>query len=377
MVKKAARGASAALLVVLSACGGDGEQEAGAVTTEEGVVVLGPGDLAQAQVDTLSAGAVVSGTLEPYLQVEVRAQVPGVVTNLRVDRGDAVRQGELLARIEAEGIRGQAASARAGVAAAEANLALARRQLDSSRRLYEAGAMSEMEFRQAQAAYEAAQAQLAAAEAQALGAGESARRASVESPINGVVSQRTVSEGEAVNPAQPLFTVVNTSQLELAGRVGVEAASQIRPGMPVEFRIDAYPGRVFSGTVARVEPTADPATRQVGVYVRLPNAGNALVGGVFATGRILTGAQTAVLTVPSGAIRGTGSEPYVWALRDGQVVRQPVQVGARSEAQGRVEIRSGLEAGDQVVVTPGALAEGTPVRVRAAEPSGTVTEEER
>ena len=376
MVKKAARGVGVALVVVLAACGGD-ERDAGAATADEGVVVLGPGDLAQAQLDTLSAGAVVSGSLEPYLQVEVRAQVPGVVTNLRADRGDAVQQGELLARIEAEGIRGQAASARAGVAAAEANLALARRQLESSRRLFEAGAMSEMEFQQARAAYEAAQAQLAAAEAQALGAGESARRASVESPINGVVSQRMVSQGEAVNPAQPLFTVVNTSQLELAGRVGVEVASQIRPGMPVEFRIDAYPGRVFSGTVARVEPTADPATRQVGVYVRLPNAGNALVGGVFATGRILTGARTAVLTVPSGAIRGTGSEPHVWVIRDGRVVRQPVQVGARSAAQGRVEIQSGLEAGDRVVVTPGQVTEGTPVRIREAEPTGTVTEEER
>lgn len=363
-------------VMVGAACGNAGGETGGEAGDTPSDLVLAAEDVAEARLDTLNAGAVVSGNLEPYRQVEVRAQVPGVVTDLRVDRGDAVRRGEALARIEAEGIRGQAASARAAVAAAEAQVALARRQLDSTERLYEAGAVSEIELEQARAAFEAARAQLAAAEAQSAGAGESARRATVEAPITGVISDRMVNEGEAVNPAQPLLTVVNTSLLELAGRVGVEEAARIRRGMPVELRMDAYPDQRFRGTVDRIEPTADPASRQVGVYVRLPNE-SGLVGGVFATGRILTGGQAEVLTVPTGALRGPETEPFVWAIEDGTVVRRPVQVGARSEAQGRVEIEAGLEPGATVIVAPGQMVEGTTVRVRAPEAPGTVTEEER
>src|SRR5690606_21047335 len=109
-------------------------------------------------------------TLNPYRIVEVRAQVPGVVANLRVDRGDAVRDGQTMAVIQAEGIRSQAAGAVAGAAAAEANLALAQQQLESARTLHGAGAMSDIDLRAAQASFEAARAQLASANAQAAGA---------------------------------------------------------------------------------------------------------------------------------------------------------------------------------------------------------------
>src|SRR5690606_23975999 len=114
---------------------------------------------------------------------------------------------------------------------------------------------------------EAAQAQLASAQAQATGATEQARRTTVTAPFAGEVSKRTVNLGEAVNPGGTMFTVVNSSILELAGQVPVDQAAQVREGMPVVFTLDAYPGREFSGTVARVSPVADPGTRQVGVVM--------------------------------------------------------------------------------------------------------------
>jgi membrane fusion protein, multidrug efflux system len=366
------------------ACGGGDDEggataEAAAEQPADGAIVLSEGDVAVVTTSSVGAGAVVTGPLEPWRIVEVRAQVPGVVSNLAVDRGDAVGQGTAMARIEAEGIRGMAASARAQVAAAEANLALANRQLESARRLHQAGAMSDIEMQQAQTAYQAAQAQLSAAEAGALGAAESASRATVTSPISGEVSARMVSEGEAVNPGQPLFTVVNTSQLELKGSVPVNVAARIRAGMPVEFAIDAYPGRVFSGRVARVEPTADPSTRQVGVYVRLANPGGAIVGGVFAVGRILTGEQTTTAVVPVAALRDADTAPHVFAIRDGRAVRVGVQTGARNEAEGMVEIVSGLNAGETVIVAPGVLQDGAVVRIPVVtgtiEPVETATNE--
>src|SRR5690606_2133122 len=225
-----------------------------------------------------------------------------------------------------------AAGAQAGVAAAEAQMALAARQLESARTLHQAGAMSEIDFRGAQTQYEAAQAQLAAARAQAVGAGEQARRATVTAPFAGEVSQRQANEGEAVNPGQPIFTVVDTRILELAGQVPVNEAALVRAGQPVEFTLSAYPGRSFRGEVARVEPTADPETRQVGVYVRLPNADRALVGGLFATGRILTGATSNSVAVPVAAVRTQGNETFVWVIENGTAVRRPVTLGTRDEA---------------------------------------------
>lgn len=362
-----------ALVVGAAACGGGESAEA---APEDSALVLGTGDVQQAQRAEVAGGIVLTGSLQPYRVVEVRAQVPGVVGSLAVDRGDAVRAGQTMASIEAEGIRGQAAGARAGVAAAEAQLALAQQRLESARTLFEAGAMSQLDYRAAQAGYEAARAQLAAAQAQSAGAGEQARRATVTAPFHGEVSNRQVNGGEAVNPGQTLFTVVGTEFLELAGQVPVDQAARVRPGLPVEFQLDAYPGRTFRGTVSRIEPVANEATRQIGVYLRLPNPDRALVGGLFATGRVLAGGGESAVVVPAAAVRGTGSATYVWLIENGAAVRRPVTTGARDDARGVVAVTSGLSGGEQVVVAPGELREGAQVRIGAAPAPAAATGEE-
>jgi RND family efflux transporter MFP subunit len=301
--------------------------------------------------------------------VEVRAQVPGVLTSLRVDRGSAVRQGQQIARIEAEGIRGQAAGAQAAVAAAQAQVALARRQHESAKKLHAAGAMSDIELQQAAAAQQAAEAQLAAAQAQASAAVESAGRSIVVAPITGEVSQRHASEGEALNPGQAIVTIVDSRTLELAGQVPVNQAVLIRPGQPVEFTLDAFPGRVLRGAVARVEPTADIDTRNIGVYVRVPNADRSLVGGLFATGRIQTGGTSETVVVPAAAVRSDAMGTFVWAIVQGRAVLRRVSVGTRDTARGTVQILDGLVGGEQVIVSPGEVREGMAVRVGAAAPT--------
>lgn len=357
--------------LLATACGGDEGVEVAAAAAD--TIVLSARDVATAERGTLTSGVTLTGSLDPYRVVEVRAQVPGIVRTINVDRGDAVAAGAVMATIEAEGIRGQATGAQAAVASAEANLALASQQLESARTLYEAGAMSEIDFRGAQTACEAARAQLAAARGQSAGASEQARRATVTAPIAGQVSQRLVSQGEAVNPGQPLFTVVNTEFLELAGQVPVTEAAGVRVGQPVEFTLVSAPGRVFRGEVARVDPTADPSTRQVGVYLRLPNPQRGLVGGQFASGRVVTESQTEVVVIPAAAIREEGGSTFVWVVEQGAVTRRPVTVTGRDGAGGLVGV-SGVEPGQQVVVSPGALRENAPVRVAGPAAAGAETE---
>jgi RND family efflux transporter MFP subunit len=303
--------------------------------------------------------------------------VPGIVGRLAVDRGDPIRIGQLIAVIQAEGIRSAAASALAQVSAAQANLALARQQVTSARTLHARGAISQIELQTAEAAYEAAEGQLAAARAQASAAGESAGRANITSPIAGEVSDRHVSQGEAVNPGDPLVTVVNTTQLELAGQVPVQSAARVQRGQSVEFTVDAYPGEVFEGIVARVDPTADAATRQVGVYLRLPNPNRRIVGGVFATGRVLSATTDSVLTVPMAAVRTEDGGTYVWLIENERLTRRPVVTGVREDATGLIEILSGVSVGDRVLAAPGAVQEGTPVRFTNAGGPASPVETER
>lgn len=359
--------AAAALVLAAAGCGGgEGEAaEAGAAAEQENVTVLGPRDVAPVEATQLAAGVALTGSLEPFRTAEVKAQVPGVVRGLEVDRGSRVGAGQVLARIEAQGIQSQAAGARSGVAAAQAQLSLARRQLESARTLYQAGALSELDFRAAEAQFQAAQAQLAAARSNATGASEQAGRTAVTAPFAGSVSARTVNEGEAVNPGQTVLTVVNSDFLELRGQVPVDQANQVRPGQPAEFSLTAFPGRTFGGTVARVDPVADAATRQVGVTLRLRNTGE-LIAGMFASGRVVTGGDRQTLVVPAAAVRGQGAEQHVLAVVGDSVVRRPVTVGARDDARGVVAVQSGVQAGERVIVSPGTVPAGAKVRVQAA-----------
>lgn len=354
--------AAALTAFTLASCKGKANEAAA-----EPEIVLGQSDIATAHLAAINAGSVLTGSLQPAWIVAVKAQVPGTIEDLKVDRGVAVSAGQVLATIRAEGIRGQAEGARAGVLAAEAGLAVAKQRLESARTLREAGALSEIDLKAAAAGYEAAVAQVAAARAGAAAAGEAAGHATVRAPISGVVSDRNVEAGESVNPGQPLFTVVRADELELSGQVPIEDAAQIRPGQNVVFSLDAYPNQQFKGSVSRVEPTANTDTRQVGVYLRMRNPGR-LVGGQFASGRIEMNAVANALVIPESAVRGTNGDASVLLIQNGRVVKRTVVLGVHDAASGMVQIRSGLQPGDIVLAAPGGtITDGA--RVKIASPS--------
>ena len=356
-----------ATLGVAAACNGDSEAAtAGADSTAAAAVTLGPQDVAVAQTLELGSGVTMRGSLEPAQTVTVRTQVAGTVRNLRVDRGSDVRRGQVLAVIEAAGVQSQATGARAQVAAAEAAVALAQQRLEGARKLRAAGAMSQIDFRSAEASFEAAQAQLAAAKAQAATAGEAAARATINAPITGSVSTRQVEDGEAVGSNDELLTIVDTRVLELAGQVGIEDAQRVRVGQQVVFTLDANPGQEYRGRVTRVDPRADPGTRQVGVYVQLPNPNGRIIAGQFGRGRVLTETAARGIAIPETAVRDTGTAAHVFVVDDGRLAKRQVSLGARDESRGLVTVTSGLREGERVLASPApGTAEGTAVTVMA------------
>lgn len=351
---------SAVLLAALvsGACGGGPSENDGDRTR-----VLQPEDVLEVTSGEVQTGIAVSGPLNPYRNVEVRAQLAGELTSVEREPGMTVDAGDVLARYEATTFRSRALSAAAARAAGESAVAAARHRLQSTETLHDAGAVSDQELRQARSAAEAAGAQLAAAEAQVDQAEEALSRAVVRAPTGGVVGARLVSAGEAVNPGRPMFRIVDTDTLELVASVPVGGIGSFAVGDPVRFRVDAAVGDSLMGYVDRIEPVADPATRQVTVYTRLPNHGGLLVGGLYATGEIVTGTvRGAVVSVD--AVAGDDSAGrYVMAVEEDRLVRRSIELLTPPDPRGRVAV-SGVSAGALILARPDlTLGEGTPVRL--------------
>jgi RND family efflux transporter MFP subunit len=150
----------------------------------------------------------------------------------------------------------------------------------------------------------------------------------------------------------------------------VDQAAHVRVGAPVAFTLTASPDRELRGRVARIDPVADPGTRQVGVYVQLANTRHTIIGGQFANGRIIGEKVEDAVVIPELAVRGEGDSAYVLLVANGRVARQLVTVGTRDKATGQVAIARGLQGGEKVIVTPSVqLAPGTQVVLASEEAS--------
>lgn len=364
-----ARGATvlaAAAIVALGACNkGGGEAEAASRAQE--AVTVGPENIAIAENGAIQVGPAISGSLAPEVEATVRAEVSGAVLQTYVEKGQRVSRGQVLARLDDAALRDSYLSARSGVRTAEQAEVVARRNAERSTSLAAAGAVAERDLEQARWNVMSAESQLADARARFTQAEKLLAKSQVRAPFAGVVSERQVSAGDVVQPGGELFTVVDPSSMRLEGSVSSEALSSVRPGAPVEFTVTGYPGRVITGRVERVNPVADPATRQVRVYVQIPNNEGTLVGGLFAEGRVATETRTGIL-VPASAVDERGLAPSVRRVRGGSVEHVAVQLGLKDSATERVEIRSGLTAGDTVLVgSAQGMSAGT--RIKVSEPA--------
>jgi membrane fusion protein (multidrug efflux system) len=344
-----------------SGCGRGGAKEETAQAPEP--IVVGPEDAAVVARGPIQTGPALTGTLTAEEQATVRAQIAGSVLEAFAEPGQPVRRGQLLARLDATSLSDAYNSARAAVTNAQNNLQVAEREAERQRVLVQAGAVAERNIETSGQSVVAAQAALSQARAQLANAQKQLGYTRVTAPFSGVVSEKAVSGGDVVQPGTALYTIVDPSILELEASIPAEEIGQLSVGAPVEFTVTGYGGRAFRGAVTRINPTADPATRQVRIYAEIPNAGNELVSGLFAEGRIASQSREG-LTVPSGAIDRRMTRPAVLRVRGGKVERVEVQLGLVDERAQRVEIRQGVQPGD-VVLMGGAqeIPPGTPVKL--------------
>jgi RND family efflux transporter MFP subunit len=340
-----------------------GDNASAAETTKTETITVGTENIAVVSNSTIMSGPSISGTLEPEREAVLRAQASGSVLQTYADQGQAVNPGTVLARIDATGIQDAYMSARAQVVAARNSADIASRDLARNEKLLAAGAIAERDIEQSRRASIAAQAALEEANSRLATAERQYRSTTVTAPFAGIVSDRPVSAGDVVQPGTALFTIVDPSSMRLEASVPAEQLSLIRVGVPVNFTVSGYPGRQFVGHIVRVNPTADPTTRQVRIYVSIPNAGRALVGGLFASGRVSTATKMG-LVVPASAVDVRGTSPTVTRVKGGKAERVQVQIGLTDKSSETTEILAGLQAGDTLLLGAAqGITPGTPVKV--------------
>ncbi len=324
-----------------------------------------PGDMPPmpVDVDTARRGSVVdavraTGRIEAVQAVELRPDEEGRVVKLLFQEGQAVAAGTPLVRIDDALLRAQAERA-------TADRDLARQQLERVRRLRADNAASPADLERVEAAARSAEAALAVLQLQ-IG------RSTVRAPFAGVVGQRFVSAGDYVTTETRLLTLQTMDPQRAVIEVPERHSANLRRGQGVEFTVAAQPERVFHAVVEFIDPVVQPTSRTIVVKARAPNRGRLLKAGMFIEARLATATRANAIVVPEDAVQPLRTANVVWAVRDGKASRRVVQLGTRS--QGVVEIVSGVDAGEQVVV--GGLermAEGMPVapRPRAAQGDST------
>jgi len=313
-----------------------------------------------AQRSNLSTGLTANGSIAAWQEAIVGAESNGLrLAEVRVNVGDVVRRGQVLATFVPDLAQAELAQSRAAVAEAEATLADASANAQRARDLQASGALSAQQINQLLTAERTAMARLEAVRAAARTQQLRLAQTQVLAPDGGVISARSATVGAVVQSGTELFRLIRQGRLEWRAEVVAGELAQIKPGQAV--RVSAGSAEPVAGRVRIVAPTVDAATRNGIVYVDLPQPG-AMKAGMFARGDFETGSSSA-LTLPQSAVLLRDGFSYVFTLgADSKVAQAKVSVGRRVGE--RIEITSGLDPATRVVASGGGfLADGDTVRV--------------
>ena len=301
-----------------------------------------------------------SGNIMAWQEASIGAEANGLrLTAVKVNVGDKVRRGQLLAVFAADTIQAELAQRRAAVAEAGAALAEAAANARRARTLQDSGALSTQQIEQHITAERTARARLDAAQAMEKAQRLRLAQTQVTAPDDGVISARTATVGAVAPAGQELFRLIRGGRLEWRAEVAAADLAKLNPGQQV--RIAPTGGDAVAGRLRMLAPVIDLQTRNSLVYVDLP-PNPTMRAGMFARGEFELGANQG-MTLPHSAVQVREGFSYVLRVGpDSRVSQVKVMLGRRSGE--RVEILSGLAAADHIVASGAAfLGDGDLVRV--------------
>jgi HlyD family secretion protein len=311
-----------------------------------------------------------AGTVEARRRSRIAAEIGGRVVEIRHREGARVKTGEPLVRLGEESLQAKLEQAREGIPVAEARLEdaclrrdRARRELDRTKRLAAQNVISEdrldalqYSFDSARVACESAKAELAQSRANLRAAQSELSKTTITAPFDGIVAEVNVEVGEWVTPSPPLLTsppvidLIDPTSIYISAPMDEVDAGAVRPGLPVKVSVDSRPGESFPGRVARVAPyvldtEAQNRTLEIEVALDDPAISATLLPGTSADAEVVLETRADVLRIPTSALL---QSEKVLVLESGRLVERAVELGLRNWQY--AEVRSGLEAGESIVV---------------------------
>ena len=322
----------------------------------------------QPQSSALGLQVNANGNIAPWQEAIIGAEVNGLkLTDVRVNVGDVVKKGQVLATFSSDTARAELLQVQAGVAEAQATLAEAAANASRALSLKDTGALSAQQIAQFTTAESTARARVEAARANVSVVQVRLKNSQLTAPDNGVISARTATVGSVVGAGTELFRMIRQGRLEWRAEVTSTEVARIKPG--TDATIIAASGTQVQGKVRMVAPTVDAQTRNALVYVDVPQHPD-VKAGMFAKGTFALGSSNA-LTLPQQAL--VLRDGFTYAMRiDASNKVQQVKLQTGRRAGDAVEILQGTQAGERYVGTGAAfLADGDTVRVVAATPAAT------
>jgi membrane fusion protein, multidrug efflux system len=316
-----------------------------------------PVTVATVQAGDMTDVVNVVGSLEPKFASDVKSEISGTVTDVYVTEWVSVRKGARLARLDTSETEASIEGLKASVAQARVQEARARREYERSQQLKQYGLITPQALDDAKDAVAAAEAMTAGAVAQVRAGETRLAKSSIVAPMDGVVAFRGVSVGDRVENmggTTSMFRIVDNRRLDLTVSVPSSNLAEVHVGQILTFSTDTVPGRTFTGKVMFINPSIDPASRSAKVIAEVINSDGVLKGGSFVKGQIVVATRAGVVQVPREALLNWDVQKEaaeILIVTGDQTKSQPVKTGRTSEAM--VEIVSGIQAGNQVVVRGG------------------------
>lgn len=291
----------------------------------------------------------VTGTVEAVLETDLAANASGKVVWLHAERGQTVKQGEPLVKLDVQLAGLQAATARAQTQVSTNQAALQAQECERLESLNKAGAMARAEYEKQQWQCKITKEALAVSRLQAEVATKAVRDGIIRAPFDGSIVARLVKLGGSVMPTTPVVTMVSLDPLKLQLTVPEVYLSALQPGQVVTFRVAGYPKRTFSATLVRIAPVVRASTRDVVAEAEVINPDHKLWPGMFASADLPVGMED-LPTVPQSAVVTQDSGNHVFVVHEGRIEERAVQLGPMLGSQ--VAIRTGVNKGDRVVSKP-------------------------
>ncbi|HBX89433.1 MAG TPA: efflux RND transporter periplasmic adaptor subunit [Marinilabiliaceae bacterium] len=338
------------------------------------------------EIGNISNSISATGTVEPTEQVEVGTQVSGVIDKVFVDYNSTVKRGELLAELDKSTLQARLLQAKASLSSAENELNYQTQNYNRIKKLTESEMVSETEYESALYKLNNASTSVERLKSEVEQAEVNLSYATIYSPIDGVVLERAIEEGQTVAASfntPTLFTIAkDLSRMQVEANVDEADIGQVLKGQRVEFSVDAYPGELFVGKIAQIRlmPVINSNVVTYTVIIDAPNPEFKLKPGLTATVTIITKEAKNVKTIAASAINyaldtsmltgyeikaleGSSAFPKpgtgrVWVKNGQQIVEKEVVTGITDRA--KTEVISGLEVNDSVVISLGSAFSGFP-----------------